>query len=150
VGVEPFLANVDAYKLLRVLEEVSDRHARTVRALDRVLNRLRRDIENEELQMMAKTYLRRLRVLRQRLERSLQGEIEFDSVDEVVRDNVATLSEYMIIVGYVYEEDVLRKVRILAKRGAHMLQDEQELIQNDIEQLSRITSKLQEIVDKYY
>ena len=140
--------SVDPYKLLRLLEDLTDKHARTVRALDRVLNRLRRDIENEELQSMALTYLRRLRVLRRRLLRALEGSIDFDYAEEEVRTNVATLSEYMIIVGYVYEEEVLRKMRILAKRGAVMLQGES--FEDDVEQISRISEKLQEIVDKYY
>ncbi len=142
--------SVDAYRLLRTLEDVSDRHARTVRALDRMLNRLRKDIENEELQTAVKTYIRRLRVLRQRLERALEGSIDFSEVDEVVRENVATLSEYMIIVGFIYEEEVLRKARILAKRGARILEEEYERINDDMEQLARISSRLQEIVDKYY
>ncbi len=140
--------SVDPYKLLRLLEDLTDKHARTVRALDRVLNRLRKDIENEELQSMALTYLRRLRVLRRRLLRALEGSIDFDYAEEEVRTNVATLSEYMIIVGYVYEEEVLRKMRILAKRGAVMLQGES--FEDDVEQISRISEKLQEIVDKYY
>ncbi len=141
---------VDAYHLLRVLEDVSDRHARTVRSLERVLNRLRKDVANEELQLMARNYLRRLRVLRQRLERSLNGIIDFSDIDKEVRDNVATLSEYMIIVGYLYEEDVLRKARILAKRGASILAEEIDLLEDDLEQVSRIVERLQEIVDKYY
>ena len=141
---------VDAYHLLRVLEDVSDRHARTVRSLERVLNRLRKDVANEELQLMARNYLRRLRVLRQPLERSLNGIIDFSDIDKEVRDNVATLSEYMIIVGYLYEEDVLRKARILAKRGASILAEEIDLLEDDLEQVSRIVERLQEIVDKYY
>jgi hypothetical protein len=141
---------VDAYRLLRVLEDVSDRHAKTVRALERVLRRLRKDIGNEELQSLARTYLKRLRVLRRRLERELEGSIDFSEVDAEVRDNVATLSEYMIIVGYVYEEDVLRKARLLARRGAQLLAEEEENIDNDLDQMNRIIEKLQEIVDKYY
>ena len=142
--------SVDAYRLLRILEDVSDKHARTVRSLERVLNRLRKDVTNEELQLMARNYLRRLRVLRQRLERNLNGIIDFSDVDKEVRDNVATLSEYMIIVGYLYEEDVLRKARILAKRGASILAEEVDLLEDDLEQVSRIVERLQEIVDKYY
>ncbi len=139
---------VDPYKLLRLLEDLTDKHARTVRALDRVLNRLRKDIGNEELQSMALTYLRRLRVMRRRLLRALEGSIDFDYAEEEVRTNVATLSEYMIIVGYVYEEEVLRKMRILAKRGAVMLQGEN--FDDDVEQIGVISEKLQKIVDKYY
>lgn len=142
--------SVDAYRLLRILEDVSDKHARTVRSLERVLNRLRKDVTNEELQLMARNYLRRLRVLRQRLERNLNGIIDFSDVDKEVRDNVATLSEYMIIVGYLYEEDVLRKARILAKRGASILAEEVDLLEDDLEQVARIVERLQEIVDKYY
>jgi len=140
--------SVDPYRLLRLLEDLTDKHARTVRALDRVLSRLRKDIENQELQSLALTYLRRLRVMRRRLLRALEGSIDFDYAEEEVRSNVATLSEYMIIVGYIYEEEVLRKMRILAKRGAVMLQGEN--FDEDVEQIVVISKKLQKIVDKYY
>jgi len=142
--------SVDAYRLLRVLEEVSEKHAKTVRALERILNRIRKDMGNEELQLMARTYLKRLRVLRRRLERALEGDVDFSDVDEVVRENTATLSEYMLIVGFLYEKEVLKKASLLARRGATLLVEEQDLIDSDVKQLEKISNKLQEIVDKYY
>jgi len=141
---------VDPYRLLRLLEETTERHARTVKSLERVLNRLRRDIDNEELQLLVRNYLRRLRVMRRRIERSLEGSIDFEGVDGIVVENIATLSEYMLIVGYVYEEEVLRKARILAKRGARLLQEEYDQLADDMDQLARVSEKLQKIVDKYY
>ncbi len=132
------------------MEDISDRHAKTLRAFERTLRRLRKDIGNEELQVLAKTYLRKLRVLRGRLERELGDEVVLDSVEPEVRDNIATLSEYMIIVGYLYEEELLRKARILARRGASLLEEEEPLIEKDLRQLEELTEKLQRIVDRYY
>ncbi|KSW11785.1 hypothetical protein CF15_02965 [Pyrodictium occultum] len=141
---------VDPYKLLRTLEDVADRHAKIVRSLNRALSRLRRDTGDEELQALVLTYLRRLRVLRQRLENSLQGPVNLDSVASEVRDNIATLSEYMIIVGMEYERDLLNKALLLAKRGARLIEESRELIEEDLNKIEELASKLQVIVDKYY
>lgn len=144
------MAQADPYKLLRTLEDVTDLHARTVRKLNRVLNKLRKDIEDQELQMLALNYIRRLRVLRNRLEKSLGDEVDLDNVEEEVRYNIATLSEYMVIVGTVYEKELLKKALYLARKGAQLLTENVALMKEDLVNIERLVEKLQRIVDKYY
>ncbi len=144
------MAQADPYKLLRTLEDVTDLHARTVRKLNRVLNKLRRDIEDQELQMLALNYIRRLRVLRNRLEKSLGDEVDLDNVEEEVRYNIATLSEYMVIVGTVYEKELLKKALYLARKGAQLLTENVALMKEDLDNIEKLVEKLQRIVDKYY
>ena len=140
----------DPYKLLRTLEDVTDKHARIVKSLNRALVRLRKDIDDEELQTLVLNYIRRLRVLRRRLVRSLSGTVDLDTTLTEVRDNIATLSEYMIIVGMEYERDLLNKALILARRGARLLEENRDAIENDLHQIEELVEKLQYIVDKYY
>ncbi len=147
------MAAPDPFKLLRVLEDVSETHAKTLRALERTLNRLRRDPGDEALQSLALTYIKRLRVLRRRIERQLGDEgmeAEFGDVDPEVARNVATLSEYMIIVGFLYEEELLRKALILARRGARLLAEEAANIEADLDMISRLSERFQRIVDAHY
>jgi len=141
---------IDPYKLLRTLEDVADKHARAVKSLNRALVRLRRDLDDEELQTLVLNYIRKLRILRRRLARSLDGAVNLDSVAAEVRDNIATLSEYMIIVGAEYERDLLNKALILAKRGARLLEESKEAIEDDLRQIDELIEKLQDIVDRYY
>ncbi|OWJ54092.1 hypothetical protein [Pyrodictium delaneyi] len=141
---------IDPYKLLRTLEDVTDKHARAVKSLNRALVRLRRDLDDEELQTLVLNYIRKLRILRRRLARSLNGAVNLDSVAAEVRDNIATLSEYMIIVGAEYERDLLNKALILAKRGARLLEESREAIEDDLRQIDELVEKLQDIVDRYY
>ncbi len=144
------MARADPYKLLRTLEDVTDLHARTVKRLNRVLNRLRKDIDDQELQMLALNYIRKLRVLRTRLEKALDGEVNLDYVEEEVRYNIATLSEYMVIVGAVYERELLQKALYLARKGAQLLTENTALMKNDLNKIDELVEKLQKIVDKYY
>ena len=144
------MERVDPYALLRVLEDVSRDQASIVKSLERILTRLRSDIYDEDLQQAALTYLKRLRVLRNRLERALDGTIDFEGADSQVVYNVATLSEYMLIVGYELERKVLERARLLARRGARLLGAVTEEFERDLEQLERVAAKLQEIVDRYY
>ncbi|ALL00636.1 hypothetical protein Pyrde_0586 [Pyrodictium delaneyi] len=141
---------IDPYKLLRTLEDVTDKHARAMKSLNRALVRLRRDLDDEELQTLVLNYIRKLRILRRRLARSLNGAVNLDSVAAEVRDNIATLSEYMIIVGAEYERDLLNKALILAKRGARLLEESREAIEDDLRQIDELVEKLQDIVDRYY
>ncbi len=141
---------VDPYNLLRVLEDVTRDQASIVRSLERILTRLRSDVYDEDLQQAALNQLRRLRLLRTRLERALEGSIDFGSVERPVLDNVATLSEYMVIVGFELERKVLERARLLARRGARLLSTVAEELERDLEQLERVAAKLQEIVDRYY
>ena len=144
------MAQADPYKLLRTLEDVTDLHARTVRKLNKVLNKLRKGVEDQELQMLALNYIRRLRVLRNRLEKSLGDEVDLDNVEEEVRYNIATLSEYMVIVGTVYEKELLEKALYLARKGAQLLTENVALMKEDLDSIERLVEKLQRIVDKYY
>lgn len=144
------MTRADPYKLLRTLEDVTDLHARTVKRLNRVLNRLRKDIDDQELQMLALNYIRKLRVLRTRLEKALDGEVNLDYVEEEVRYNIATLSEYMVIVGAVYERELLQKALYLARKGAQLLTENTALMKNDLNKIDELVEKLQKIVDKYY
>jgi hypothetical protein len=141
---------VDPYKLLRVLEDVATRHAKTVKSLNRALVRLRKNPYDEELQSLVLTYIKRLRTLRARLWGVLNGAIRLEDVAPEIRDNIATLSEYMIIVGAEYEKDILKKAMYLGRHGAQMLENERENLVEDVKQLEQIVAKLQEIVDKYY
>ena len=146
-------SSIDPYKLLRVLEDVTDKHARTVRSLDKTLHRLRRNPSDEQLQSLALNYIRRLRVLRRRLTRALGEEMvepDFSGVESEVVGNIATLSEYMIIVGHVYEEELLRKALKLVEKGASILGEDAENIERDLEEIYRLNEKFQRIVDKYY
>ena len=141
----------DPFTLLRVLEDVTDKHARTLRSFERALRRLRRDPGSEELQGLVLTYLRRLRVLRRRLARALgEDEPVIEGVDAEVVKNIATLSEYMVIVGYMYEEELLRKALILARRVSGPLANEAENIEDDLEEVGALVERFQRIVDKYY
>jgi hypothetical protein len=140
----------DPYKLLRTLEDVTDTHARTVRRLNRVLNKLRKDIEDEELQILALNYLRRLRVLRTRLVKALGDKVDLDNVEKEVRDNIATLSEYMIIVGTVYERELIQKAIYLARKGARLLTENIAVMKEDLASIDKLVEKLQDIVDRYY
>ncbi|ABM79926.1 hypothetical protein [Hyperthermus butylicus] len=141
---------VDPHKLLRVLEDVATRHAKTVKALNRVLVRLRRDPYDEELQSLALTYIKRLRTLRSRLMGVLNGAVRLEDVTDEIRGNIATLSEYMIIVGAELERDLLKKSIVLGRRGARLLSNAEDEIRNDLQELDSIVEKLQDIVDRYY
>ena len=100
--------------------------------------------------MLALNYIRRLRVLRNRLEKSLGDEVDLDNVEEEVRYNIATLSEYMVIVGTVYEKELLKKALYLARKGAQLLTENVALMKEDLVNIERLVEKLQRIVDKYY
>jgi len=141
---------VDPYKLLRVLEDVATRHAKTVRSLNRALVRLHKNPYDEELQSLVLTYIKRLRALRARLWGVLNGAVRLEDVASEIRDNIATLSEYMIIVGAEYEKDALKKAMYLSRRGVQMLKNEYDNLVEDVRQIEQLVAKLQEIVDKYY
>jgi hypothetical protein len=108
---------IDPYNLLRVLEDVARDQASIVRSLERMLTRLRGDVYDENLQQTILTYLRRLRLLRSRLERALAGEARFEGVEESIVSSVATLSEYMILVGFELERKVLERAMLFARRS---------------------------------
>ena len=80
----------------------------------------------------------------------MEGEIILDNVEAEVRDAISTLSEYVVIVGSIYEEEVLKKALILARKGATLLMSDVRNIEKDLDDLHELTRKFQEIVDKYY
>jgi len=144
-------AQPDPYHLLRVLEDVSNEHAEVVRALEKALRRLDIDSSDEGLKALVARYLRRLRILRKRVESALaSGAVNLADVEQEVRSNIATLSEYMIIVGYAYEEEVIKKAINLAERAPALLPGEAERLRSDLRAIRRLSETFQEIVASYY
>ena len=149
------LVKIDAADMLETLEDVTQSHYRLIQSLRSTLVRVKRDMADVEMQRSLLAGLRRLRVLRKRVASHFGGfideevDVELEGAKEVV-ENVATLSEYMLIVAIPAEEEVLRRTLLLAKRGAELLEKHRLDIEQDIEQLKRLSRLLEAIVDKYY
>ncbi len=146
---------IDAAEMLEVLEEVTHGHVRLIQSLRSTLVKIRRDPLDEALQQSLLAGLRRLRVMRRRVARFFGGldaeveEVELRGAKELV-DNVATLSEYMLLVAIPAEREVLRRTLLLAKRGAEVLARHAEDVKRDLEELERLSRLLERIVEKYY
>ncbi len=151
------VVRVDARDYLETLETITESHARLIQSLRSALVRIRRDTADVELQRSVLAGLRRLRVLRRRVIEHLGGvDVNPDDVDivlegpEQVVEHAATLSEYMLIVAIPAEEEVLKRVLLLARRGAEELRNVEEVIKEDIELLKRLSRLLEIVVEKYY
>jgi len=151
------VVRVDARDYLDTLETVTESHARLIQSLRAALVRVRRDYADVEMQRSILAGLRRLRILRKRVAEHLGGlEMSPEGIDivlegpEQVIEHAATLSEYMLIVAIPAEEEVLKRVLLLARRGAEELKRVEELIREDLEQLRRLSKLLEVVVDKYY
>ena len=148
-------ARIDAADMLETLEEITHSHVRLIQSLRSTLVKIRRDTADEALQQSLLAGLRRLRVMRRRIARFFGGfdaepeEVELVGAEEIVR-NVATLSEYMLLVAIPAEEEVLRRTLLLAKRGAELLAKRESEVREDLEQLRRLSRLLELIVEKYY
>ncbi len=146
---------IDAADMLETLEDVTQSHYRLIQSLRSALVRVRRDMSDVDMQRSVLAGLRRLRVLRKRVASHFGGfleedvEVELEGAEEVV-GNVATLSEYMLIVAIPAEEEVLKRALLLAKRGAELLEKHRADIEEDLEQLRRLSRLLERIVEKYY
>ena len=151
------VVRVDARDYLDTLEAVAESHARLIQSLRTALVRVKRDYADFEMQRSILAGLRRLRVLRKRVAEHLGGlQANPEEIDVVLEgpeqliEHAATLSEYMLIVAIPAEEEVLKRVLLLAKRGAEELKKVEELIREDLEQLRRLSKLLEIVVDKYY
>ena len=151
----PKRVEIDAAEMLEALEDISHAHTRLIRSLRSTLVRVKRDMVDEGLQQSVLAGLRRLRVMRNRLARFFGGidaevdEVELKGSRELV-ENVATLSEFMLIVAIPAEEEVLKRTLLLAKRGAEVLARHSDTIRQDLEQLRKLSRLLELIVEKYY
>ncbi len=152
---KPRRVEIDAAEMLEALEDISHAHTRLIRSLRSTLVRVKRDMVDEGLQQSVLAGLRRLRVMRNRLARFFGGidaevdEVELKGSKELV-ENVATLSEFMLIVAIPAEEEVLKRTLLLAKRGAGLLAKHSDTIRQDLEQLRKLSRLLELIVEKYY
>ena len=151
----PKRVEIDAAEMLEALEDISHAHTRLIRSLRSTLVRVRRDMVDEALQQSVLAGIRRLRVMRNRLARFFGGidaevdEVELKGSKELI-ENVATLSEFMLIVAIPAEEEVLKRTLLLAKRGAELLSKHSDDLRRDLEQLKKLSRLLELIVEKYY
>ncbi|HIQ10989.1 MAG TPA: hypothetical protein EYH26_03330 [Pyrodictium sp.] len=140
----------DAISFYRELEELSQRHAKLVKRLEMYTRRLRADPSDEELQERVLLYLRKLRVIRNKLIRRLEEGIDFSdqsSASIAAKEGIEILSEYMVLGGLYLEKEVLQDVLKLAesKRGARLLEAATEDIKRDIEEVNRLEELLQQL-----
>lgn len=141
---------MDIISFYRELEELSQRHAKLVKRLELYTRRLRADPNDEELQERILLYLRRLRVLRNRLLRRLEEGVDFSDQSTAgiaAREGVEILSEYMVLGGLYLEKETLQNVLKLAesKRGARLLETAIDDIKRDIEEVSRLEELFQQL-----
>jgi len=141
---------MDIISFYRELEELSQRHAKLVKRLELYTRRLRADPNDEELQERILLYLRRLRVLRNRLLRRLEEGVDFSDQSTAgiaAREGVEILSEYMVLGGLYLEKETLQNVLKLAesKRGARLLETAVDDIKRDIEEVSRLEELFQQL-----
>lgn len=141
---------MDVISFYRELEELSQRHAKLVRRLELYTRRLKADPSDEELQERILLYLRRLRVLRNKLLRRLEEGIDFSdqsSAGIAAKEGVEILSEYMVLGGLYLEKEMLQNVLKLAesKRGARLLETAIDDIKRDIEEVSRLEELFQQL-----
>lgn len=141
---------MDIISFYRELEELSQRHAKLVKRLELYTRRLRADPNDEELQERILLYLRRLRVLRNRLLRRLEEGVDFSDQSTAgiaAREGVEILSEYMVLGGLYLEKETLQSVLKLAesKRGARLLETAVDDIKRDIEEVSRLEELFQQL-----
>jgi len=140
----------DAISFYRELEELSQRHAKLVKRLEVYTRRLRVDPSDEELQERVLLYLRKLRVIRNKLIRRLEEGIDFSdqsSASIAAKEGIEILSEYMVLGGLYLEKEALQDVLKLAesKRGARLLETAIEDIKRDIEEVNRLEELLQQL-----
>ncbi len=135
-----------AYNLLKVLSDVSEDHARVIRSLGKTLNRLSKDIENDQLQARVLAHIRKLRLLRSRLRRALDDGPRIDAVEGEARENILTLTEYMLLVGFHLERDMLKRALKLASKGARLIEAQRRQIEEDLEEIERLSSAFQELL----
>ena len=140
----------DAISFYRELEELSQRHAKLVKRLEVYTRRLRVDPSDEELQERVLLYLRKLRVIRNKLIRRLEEGIDFSdqsSAGIAAKEGIEILSEYMVLGGLYLEKETLQDVLKLAesKRGARLLETAIEDIKRDIEEVNRLEELLQQL-----
>jgi len=140
----------DAVSFYRELEELSQRHAKLVKRLEMYTRRLKVDPSDEELQERVLLYLRKLRVIRNKLIRRLEEGIDFSdqsSASIAAKEGIEILSEYMVLGGLYLEKEALQDVLKLAesKRGARLLETAIEDIKRDIEEVNRLEELLQQL-----
>jgi len=141
---------MDVISFYRELEELSQRHAKLVRRLELYTRRLKADPSDEELQERILLYLRRLRVLRNKLLRRLEEGIDFSdqsSAGIAAKEGVEILSEYMVLGGLYLEKEMLQNVLKLAesKRGARLLETAIDDIKRDIKEVGRLEELFQQL-----
>ncbi len=137
------------YSLLRVLSETSEEHAKTIKRLGTLLKRLSKDIANDNLQLKVMSYIKRLRLLRSRIRRALDANPDINSVDNVSRENIATLSEYMILVGFTLERDMLNTALRLARKGARILEAHLNDITKDVDEVNDLSNRLERLISNF-
>ena len=138
--------------LMDVLEEVSEKHAATLRRLDRVINELSSNPSNVDLQEIVLHYLKSLRRIRAQLKSATKNALSEELPEELseTRFVVGTLSEYFLIVGLELEELLLRKLVEISSQGASIIARESERINKDLKEVSALKIVLQSMVEKYY
>ena len=137
----------EAYNLLKTLSEASEEHAKIVRRLGVLLKRLNKDVNNESIQLQVLRNIKRLRLIRSRIRRALSSAISLDSIDSESRNNIRTLSEYMLLVGFILEKDMLSTAIRVAKKGAKLLETHIGDLNKDLDELEEVVKGLEQVLE---
>lgn len=132
------VGGLSVYDLFRVIEESIEEHARLVSEARSLLVRVRRDLGDHPAQEELVRKLVRMRSVRGRLLRCLMELRGRRSENTELLRLASTLLEYLLLVGIEGEVEVLKRARLLARRGAKTLGSMNEAIDKDLSEVNRV------------
>ncbi len=137
--------------IMDIFQRNSHEHAEILKNLERVVEEIALNPDNEELQQMIIHNLNKLAKLRSEileagrelLDRGIDPEL-----DRLIF-TIGTLSEYMVIVGLEYEKDLLDRITsVLGDRAEHT--GIRQRIERELLSISELRKVLEVLVERYY
>ncbi|MET1129196.1 MAG: hypothetical protein ABWW70_07760 [Thermoproteota archaeon] len=140
----------NVYRIFETIEELAVEHAKIFDQLESELNELRKNPKNENLYNNILRRTKKLRAIRARLKRALRklNDVSSANHEAKVLQDIATLSEYMVIVGFYQERALLEELAEMSREAN--LPHHQTMFEEDLRELDDLTRMLETIIDKYY
>lgn len=140
------MSNEDILIVLRKLEDVVNEHARLIKYAKQDLIRVRRDPEDYDSQLRLLGLLNKFRSIRRTIANSIAVVLNTNDSASETYMLTTTLLEYMLLVGFDNEEEIIRRARLLASNGAKMLMGEMDEFAEDLRQINDLRRELNKLL----
>ncbi len=140
------MSNEDILIVLRKLEDVVNEHARLIKYAKQDLIRVRRDPEDYDSQLRLLGLLNKFRSIRRTIANSIAVVLNTNDSASETYMLTTTLLEYMLLVGFDNEEEIIRRARLLASNGAKMLMREMDEFAEDLRQINDLRRELNKLL----